>query len=214
MTDIKDPFAADVDEDYDPFATADEASSRGGPFVPWPKIEDVRDRLIVLVPRTFDKEAKVSEYAQRTYGMKPTQEEWRADLVVLGGGRLEYGYRAKLADSDEYTDATHVIEADDLPALITGWRMTASNVIGTLNRTSEGLKPFALGRIQAGYSAKEMRAGKTFAEFAAEEAAFYASPKGKKQPKPVWHMVVSDDQADRGLARSWWRAAQAAGFKI
>lgn len=209
--DIKDPF--EVTGDSDPFATADEAASHAGPFVPWPKIEDVAGRLIVLVPRTFDKEAKVSEYAQRTYGMGPTQEEWRVDLVILDGGRLEYGYRAKKEGTEnEFVDATHVIE--ELPSVIPGWRVSAGNIIGTINRVHEGPKPFVLGRIRAGYSAKEMRAGRTFEEFAKELEAFYANPRGKKQPKPVWHMQVSDDAADRAVALAWWRQAQADGFKI
>lgn len=210
--DIKDPFA--VTEDSDPFATADEAASHAGPFIPWPKVEDVQGRLIVLVPRAYDEEAKVSEYAQRTYGMKPTQPQWTADLVVLGGGRLEYAYKAKGEVEGVYVDAIHVIEASDLPAVIPGWRVTAGNMIGTLNRIHEGPKPFALGRIRAGYTAKEMRAGKTYEEFAAEMAAFEASPRGKKQPKPVWHMVVSDDAEDRATALTWWRQAHASGFKI
>lgn len=217
MTDttIRDPFA--MEEEYDPFATADEAASGGGPFTPWPKIEDVRGRLIVLVPRTFAAEAKVSEYAQRTYGMAPTQEQWKTDLAVLDGGRLEYTYRAKVdgvdGKADTFEETTHVIEADELPALITGWRVTAGNVIGKLNKVAEGPRPFLLGRIQAGYSAKEMRAGKTFAEFEAEQEAFYADPRKNKQPKAVWHLVVSDEPGDRATALTWWKAAQAAGFK-
>lgn len=208
---IRDPFA--VTEDSDPFASSEDAASHAGPFIPWPKIEDVTDRLIVLVPRTYDAEAKVSEYAQRTHGMKPTQDEWRADLVVLDGGKLSYTYRAKVEGTeDSYADATHVIE--ELPALIPGWRVTAGNILGTLNRIHEGPKPFALGRIRAGYSAAEMRKGRTFEEFAAELEAFYKAPKGKKQPKPVWHLVVSDDAADRAVALAWWKAAQADGFKI
>lgn len=207
---IADPFA--VTEEYDPFATADEAQSHSGPFIPWPKIDDIQGRLIVLVPRKFDAEAKVSEYAQRTFGMNPTQEEWRTDLIVLDGGRLEYAYRAKVeGKEDEYRDATHVF--DTLPALIPNWRVTTGNIIGVLNRVSESPKPFALGRIRAGYTAREMRAGRTFAEFADELDAFYQNPRKGKQPKPVWHLVVSDDAGDRAIALAWWKAAAAEGFK-
>ena len=208
---IADPFT--VTGDSDPFATADDAASHAGPFIPWPKIDDVQERLIVLVPRKYDEEAKVSEFAQRTYGMPATQPEWRTDLVVLDGGKLEYAYKAKKEGTDsEYVDATWTV--DTLPTVIPNWRVTAGNMIGTINRVHDGPKPFVLGRIRAGYTAKEMRAGRTFEEFAKELADFERSPRGKKQPKPVWHMVVSDDAADRAVALSWWRAAQADGFKI
>ena len=212
--DIRDPFAVDGTDDFDPFASAEDAASRGGPFIPWPKITYVQDRLVVLVPRSFDKEAKVSEYAQRTYGMKPTQETWTVDLVILDGPLpLEYGYRAKVEGQEgQYEEATFAI--DELPALITGWRVTPGNMIGTLNRVSELPTPFALGRIRAGYSAKEMRAGRTFEEFAQSLQAFYANPRGKTQPKAVWHFVISEAPADKALALSWWKSARADGFKV
>ena len=72
----------------------------------------------------------------------------------------------------------------------------------------------ALGRIRAGYTKKQMDGGKTFAEFAAEREAFYANPRGKQQPKPVWHLVISDDPADKAVALAWYRSAVAEGFKI
>lgn len=206
--DVRDPFAEQAD-DFDPFASPDEAAA-GGPFVPWPSIEAVSERLVVMVPREFDKEAKVSEYAQRTYGMQPTQEEWRVDLVVLDGGQLAYTYRAK--DGDTYKEANHII--DELPALIPGWRVSAGNIMGVLNKVSKLPTPLALGRIRPGYTKKQMDAGKTFAQFAAEREAFYASPRGKTQPKPVWHLVVSDAPSDKALAIAWYRAAVADGFKL
>lgn len=205
---VRDPFATQ-DDDFDPFATPDEATA-GGPFIPWPSIEAVSERLVVMVPRTFDAEAKVSEYAQQKYGMKATQEEWRVDLVVLDGGRLEYAYRAK--EGDDFTEAKHVIE--ELPALIPGWRVSAGNIMGVLNKVSKLSTPLALGRIRPGYTKKQMDGGKTFAEFAAEREAFYASPRGRTQPKPVWHLVVSDAPEDKAVALAWYRSAVTEGFKI
>lgn len=206
--DIRDPFA--VEDEYDPFATADEANKRGGPFIPWPKMPDITGRLVVLVPRKFEKEAKVGARAQAEYGMSATQEQWTTDLVVLDGGQLSYA--CKIKDGDEYKDATHVI--DTLPALITNWPVSSGNIIGVLNRISDGPKPFALGRILPGYPKKQMDAGKTFGDWAAESEAFYANPRGKTQPKAVWHLVVSDDAADRALGLAWFKAATAEGFKI
>lgn len=208
--DIRDPFA--VEDDYDPFATADDAAS-GGQFVPWPGIEAVAERLVVLVPRAHDKEAKVSEYLQRTYNLPATREEWRADLVVLDGAvPFTYAYQAKDKDGDGFHAESHGFDA--LPALIPGWRVSWGNIIGKLNKIAEGPKPFLLGHIRAGYSKKQMDEGKTFEQFAAELDAYYAAPRGKTQPKPVWHLVVSDDASDRAVALAWWKRAHAEGFKI
>lgn len=211
-SDVRDPFAVDSPEDYDPFATADEATTTGT-FVPWPGVEAVQDRLVVLVPRKHDKEAPVSAYLQQKYNLPATREEWRVDLVVLDGPTpFGYKYQAKVEGTeDQYQEATHVF--DTLPAVIPNWRVTWGNILGVLNKISEGPKPFALGRIRGGYGVAEMRKGRTFEEHTAELNAYYANPRGKTQPKTVWHLVVSDDPKDRAVALKWWHAAAASGFK-
>ena len=209
----EDPFADPVSADLDdPFASAEDLKAGSGVFVPWPAIEAIRDRLVVIVPRTFDSEAKVSEFLQKTYNLKPTREEWKTDLVVLDGGTLQYTYRAKRDGTEnEYEEREHRIEA--LPALIPGWKVSWGNVIGSLNKIADSPKPFALGRLRAGYSIKEMRAGRTFEEFRAEQEAFYANPRGKKEPKAVWHLEASEAPADKAVALAWWKTARAEGFK-
>lgn len=212
-----DPFAAPTEDGLidDPFATVDEAKSAGGAFVPWPGIEAVADRLVVLVPRSQDKEAKVSEYLQRTYSLPPTREEWKVDLIVLDGGDLKYTYRSKKEGTEsEYEEKEFEVPASDLPFLVPGWKVSWGNIMGVLNKLHGGPRPFALGRIRAGYSIKEMRLGKTFEGFKHEREAFYASPRGKKEPRAVWHFVVSDEAADRTLALAWWNEARANGFTL
>jgi hypothetical protein len=216
MTDMpEDPFASEVNEE-DPFAGADEANARGGTFVPWPPIDAIEGRLIVLVPRKHDKEAEVSEFLQRTYNLPKTREEWRADLVVLDGGDLKFTYRAKVEGTDpvRFDEKEHFVAAVDLPYVTPNWRITWGNILGTLNRIHGGPKPFALGRIRAGYSVAEMRNGKTYEDFAKELAAFYAKPQGKKQPKPTWHFETDDSPAAKAPALAWWKAARAAGFSV
>lgn len=214
---LEDPFAAATEDGLvdDPFATADEASSKGGPFVPWPGIEAVSGRLVVLVPRNHDENAPVSPYLQRTYNLPATREEWKVDLVVLDGGKLEYEYRSKVEGTeDTYEKKTFTVDAADLPFLVPNWKITWGNIMGTLSRTSKTAKPFVLARIRAGYSIKEMRAGKTYEQFKAEQDEFYANPRGKKEPRPVWHAEVTDAPADRALALNWWKAARANGFTL
>jgi hypothetical protein len=221
VADPADPFAeTTVDEDFDPFANADDVKS-GGVFVPWPGIDAVAGRLIVLVPRRFDKEAKVSDYLQKTYQLPATREEWTTDLVVLDGGDLSYTYQSKVDGSkDEYEEKTHEVAAADLPFLVPNWRVSWANMIGTLNGLAKLATPVGFGHIRAGYSAKEMRAGKTFEDFAAEEEAYYAAiaanPRQTKidKPKPRWHFVLSKDPADKAKALAWWKAAAASGYKL
>lgn len=217
--DLTDPFAANTDEDFDPFADADDVKS-GGPFVPWPNIEAVAERLVVLVPRKFDEKAKVSAYLQEKYQLPAEREEWTTDLVILDGGDLSYTYQAKKdGTKDEYEEKTHTVAAADLPFLIPGWRVSWANMIGTLNGLAKLSTPVGFGRIRAGYSAKEMRAGKTFEDFAAEREAYYAAraanPRAKlDEPKPRWHFVLSKDPADKAKALAWWKAAVAEGYKL
>ena len=213
---LDDPFA-EIAVDDDPFASPEDLK-RSGQFTPSPPIDMIADRLIVLVPREFDAEAKVSEYLQREYGLKPTREQWKTDLVILDGEPMSYPYRAKVQGIlDVYEEKTWEIET--FPYLVSGFRVTWGNVIGTLNKLSGGSKPFGLGRLRAGYSAKDMRSGKTYEQFAAEMAEWerkvQANPRtAGNKPKPTWHFVPSNEIADVAIARAWWKDAQASGFSV
>jgi len=214
MTDMpEDPFAESSisDADLDPFANPDEVEAPKGPFVPRPGMQDIRDRLVVLAPKLFDKASKVSDYAKSEFGMGDNQELWVADLVVLDGALpLTFEYRGKVEGTkDEFESKTH--EVTELPFFVPGYRITWKNVIGTLNKGWD--KGLLYGRFRAGYTAAQMRGGKTFEDFAAEEAAFEKSPRGKTQPKARWHFVLSREVADKELALRWYRAAHADGFR-
>lgn len=219
--DLDDPFAETATDDLDdPFADADDVTT-GGVFVPWPDIDVVAERLVVLVPRKYDAEAKVSDYLQEKYGYPATRNEWRADLVVLDGGDLSYTYSAKVdGTKDEYEEKTYEVKAGDLPFLVPNWRVTWANMLGTLTKLSQNTQaPLGFGHIRAGYSAKEMRNGKTFEDFKAEEEAYYAAiaanPRAKlDKPTPRWHFVLSKDPADKAKALAWWKAARENGYKL
>lgn len=210
-----DPFAATNESDVDdPFASADDAKSNAGPFVPWPNVADLQGRLLVLVPRKYEEEAKVSQYLQDTHNIPPTRNEWTTDLIVLKGPLpWKYKYMARdEQDKEKYTEKEHTVES--YPFYVPNWKVVWGNVIGALNAVTQTPRPMALGYLKAGYPIGEMRKGKTFDQFASELEAFYASPKGKKQPKPVWHFVVSEDAGDRKLAQDWWKTAREEGFKL
>ena len=218
MTDtIADPFAdtSAVDEDFDPFANPEDVKS-SGIFVPRPPIDSLEGRTVVIVPRSFDPEAKVSEYLQKKYGMGPTQEEWTTDLIVLNGGTLEYTYQSKVQGTeDEFEEKTMIV--DEFPFMVPKFKVTWANVKGTMAKLNALPNPMGIGQFRAGYSAKEMRNGKTFEGFAAELAAWEdkvrKNPKtAGERPKAKWHFVLSSDPADKALALAWWRQASSEGY--
>lgn len=218
IDDLVDPFAAPaaVYEEFDPFATSSDVKSNGV-FVPRPPIESLAERLIVMVPRSFDAEAKVSEYLQAK-GFPETREEWTIDLIVLDGGELSFEYRAKKENTeDEYEPKTMTVT--EFPFEVPNFKVSWANMIGTLNKLSASPRPFGLGRIRAGYSAKDMRKGKTFEMFAAEmsewEEKVRKNPRtAGERPKPKWHFVMDESPQALALARAWWTDAKARGFKV
>jgi hypothetical protein len=225
---VTDPFAVEqesssqerqYDGDMDaPFASPDEMVA-GGEMVPFPPIDALSGRLVAVVPRKFDPAAPVSTYLQQTYNLAPTREEWRVDLAVLDGGELRYSYRSKTEGTeDDYEEREHVVAADDLPFFVHNWRVTWANVIGRINKMPAH-RAMLLGRFRPGYSAKEMFAGRTFADFAAEMEAWEekarVNPRAAGQaPRAKWHLDLTVSDADRALASEWWRQARAGGYTI
>lgn len=221
MTDMpEDPFAANAaatDEDFDPFASPEDVKSSGS-FVPRPPIDVLEGRTVVIVPRSFDAEAKVSEYLRTNFNLPETREEWTVDLVILNGGTLEYTYRSKVQGTEsEFEDK--IMTVDEFPFMVPGFKVSWANIIGTVNKLSKLPNPMGIGQIRGGYSAKEMRSGKTFEDFAAEMTAW--EEKVKKNPKTAgdrpkakWHFVLSSDPADKALALAWWKQARAAGYTL
>lgn len=218
---LDDPFATPAADETvmdDPFASADDVKTSGGVFVPRPPIEVLADRLVVLVPRSFDKEAKVSDYLREKYNMAETREEWTIDLIVLDGGTMEYAYRSKVQGKEnEFEDKTMTVS--EFPFTVPNFKVSWGNIIGTLNKLADGPKPFGLGRVRAGYSAKEMRSGKTFADFAEEMQAWEdrvkKSPRtAGERPKAKWHFEIDESAPARAKAMEWWNVAKAEGFKV
>lgn len=226
---MDDPFAVTVDED-DPFATAEDFAGKGGSWNPRPNsAEALAENLIVMVPRSFDANAEVSKYLQEKFNMAPTREQWTIDLIVLGtpdGKPWTFEYRGKKdRDSDEYVDKTHTV--DEFPYTMENFRVTWGNVMGAIRKIHEGPRPMGVGRIRAGYTAKEMRSGKTFEDFAAEVAVWeervrVEPKKAGPAPVPRWHFEpydtagrdAADVKKDHAAALAWWKTARAAGFQI
>lgn len=214
MTDVTDPFAeASFDNSaIDPFADPDEIGGSRGPFIPWPNVTDITGRLLAVFPKSFDGKAEVSKYMQDKFNAPAERPEWRVDLVVLDGEvPFSYEYRGKVEGSkDEYADMTYTVET--LPFFVPNFRIVWANVIGTLNKGHE--KGALIGRIRPGYTAKEMRDGKTFADWQAEYDAFIENPRKNKEPRARWHFDLSRNADEKALAMNWYRTAYADGYRI
>ncbi len=222
MSDIEDPFAEDAavlnEGDIDPFADPDEVGGPSGPFIPWPNVDVIAGRVLALFPKAFDGKAEVSKYTQEKYNVGPTRPEWRVDVVVLDGEvPFSYEYRSKKEGTkDEFETKTYTVES--MPFFIPNFRITWVNVIGTLNKGHE--KGALIGRFRAGYSAKEMRNGKTFEDFNREVAEWeqevreHGARKAGEPPRAKWHFELSRDPADKALAMAWFKQAHADGYRL
>lgn len=215
MTDVTDPFADASFDDaaVDPFADPDEVGGQRGPFIPWPNVTDIAGRAIALFPKSFDGKAEVSEYMQKKFGAPPVRPEWRCDMLVIDGEvPFSYEYRGKVEGTkDEYADMTYTVET--LPFFVPNFRIVHLNIIGTLNKGHD--KGALVGRIRPGYTAKEMRDGKTFEDWAREYEAFLSDPRKNKEPRARWHFVLSaKDAPEKAVALDWYRKAYADGYRI
>lgn len=218
MSDIADPFAETVDED-DPFATAEDVKGASGPFVPRPYLADLAGRLVAMVPRSFEKEAK--KRADRIEaGGKETEERYTVDMAVLDGGDLSFFYASKVeGKEDEYEQKEHTIPAGEIPFTWLGVYRTEGNVIGQLKKIDGTARPVLLGRVRRGPQAPDKRKGVTADQiekaWETYEGHLRAGRTNAVKPKFSWFVdvdVVTD--ADRNLARQWLTAAKANGFSL
>lgn len=207
--DVRDPFAAETDDD--PFATAEDTKS-GGTFEPSPFFDALAGRLVALIPRKFEPEAK--KRADRVEaGGSDTEERYTADMVVLDGGPITFWYNAKV-EGQETREPTEKTVAD-LPHLFPGTWRTEGKVIGRLKKVDGAARPILLGRVLRVPQADDARKGVTAAAIGERYAAW--EKRGKNGPKPKFSWDVVPDvltEADKALALAWYRAAVADGFKL
>lgn len=209
-SDVRDPFAAAQNED-DPFAAAED-SRAGGNFEPAPFFDAIPGRLVALVPRRFEPEAK--KRADRIEpGGKDTEERYTADMVVLDGGPLTFWYSKKIDGSEEREPTEKTIET--LPHLFPGTWRTEGRVVGRLKKVADGAKPILLGRVTRVPQAADRAKGATVASVTAAYAAWEKRGKNGPRPKFSWDVIPDELTADdHALALAWYRSAVTEGFKI
>lgn len=207
----EDPFAVHTDEE-DPFAAS--ADVKSGPFTPRPALEDLEGRLLVLVPRALDKEAKTPEEWVRK-GAQPTREQYTVDMVVLDGGPLTYQYKDKVTKDGATTVQMKEFEVPALPFMWAGvWRSEAS-IIGQLKRVDGTKKPMLLGVLRKGPQADDRKNGVTWQDIARLTAEWRKNPRGNA-PSFSWFIDVEAGETPgaRTLAHDWWALAKASGYQL
>ena len=201
-----DPFnGVDVDQS-DPFATGETVNAGGGNFRPTPGPEALNGRLVVYIPRSFRKDAKVPESFAKFQG--ETREEWRADLYVLD--RRDLTYTANRTDQNGVkTQETITIPAADMPAEFLDTFVPQAALIGQLRKVDGTAKPLLMGVLRRGPKAEQKKAGKTFADIEREYAAWMqAMGQGRKTTEPgfSWQVDVDVTPDQKALALAWWKS--------
>jgi hypothetical protein len=211
---VDDPFASSPADEDDPFADSVDAKVGGGAFTPRPVLEDLEGRLIIMVPRELDREAKTPQMWVDK-GAKPTREQYTVDMVVLDGGPLTYSYRDKVVDGNTTRMEDKEYTVDTLPFMWSGVWRTEASIIGQLKKVDGTKKPMLLGVLRRGPQADDRRNGKTWQDIAAEFEKWRKNPRGAA-PAFSWFVDVeaADVPANKELALQWWRGARESGYTL
>lgn len=195
-TPVTDPFTPAVDKD-DPFATN---SDFRGDFTPSPTLEVLQGRLVVMIPRSLDPEAKDPNNPGKT------REVFTVDLTVLDGGPLEYTFKRK-ADPEKGTpetwekyDAGNV--TPDSPFTVEGFWVPQGVLIGKLKKAHASGAPF-LGVVSMGPTKDQRDRGVTAAQVREAYASWVAAGKPGNSPKFAWSLE-DPDATRRAAAVAWW----------
>lgn len=209
MTDtMQDPFATPVNMD-DPFATAEDTKAgSGGEFKPSPKPEFLDGALIAMVPRKHDKQARKLEKFVRD-GDDPYQERWTVDLYVIetpGNVDLTFYYTKIDKETKAISEGEYTIRAGNLPEAFPHSRVYQWAINGQLNKVADGPRPILMGRMGRAPKAADERAGKTFADVAAEFEKWESRGKRGERPGFAWKVNQDVSAEDREKALAWYRS--------
>lgn len=184
----------------DPFATS---SDYVGDFTPAVPLENLAGRVVVMIPRSLDPNAKDPNDPS---GQK-TREQYTVDLTVLTGGRLTYFYTQR-ADAEKGTpEETKEMVIEDLPASWPNYWVPQQALIGKLKKAHANGRPY-LGVVAMIPVKADRERGKTAAQVRAEVAAWVA--RGRQGARPRYTWVLEDPTPEqRGIAVQWWTANKA-----
>lgn len=192
-----DPFTSSHDMD-DPFATSSDLRG-GGDFVPSPGLEILDGRLLVMIPRTLQKDAKDPNDPT---GQK-TREVYTVDLTVLDGGHLSYPYKVK-GDPEKGTQDEWKQWEADCPFTVKGYWVPQGALIGKLKSAHADGRPY-LGVLSMGPTKNQRDRGVTAAQVQADYQGWIQ--RGKVGNRPMYSWRLTDPSAEqRAAALQWWKA--------
>lgn len=198
----EDPFVSSHDME-DPFATS--SDFKGGDFTPSPPIELLRGRLLVMIPRDFEKEQ------DDPFNPGKKRELYTVDLTVLDGGPLKFQYKIK-ADAEKGTPERYEeFDAGDPsaenPFTLTRFWVPQGGIIGKLKQTHRRGSPL-LGVLDFIPQKAGRDKGQTAAQIRKEYDAWVGRNKVGTGPLTAWAM---DDPSPerRSIAIKWWAANKA-----
>lgn len=199
-----DPFTSAHNMD-DPFATS--SDFKGGDFTPSPTLEVLKGRVVVMIPRSLDANAKDPNDPS---GQK-TREVYTVDLTVLDGGELRYHYNkrgnpeATRAEDREDQVLEYVVDdvSADKPFTVARFWVPQAGVIGKLKQAHANGRPY-LG-VPAIVPVKADRdKGKTTEQVVREVESWIQRGRVGNRPRYSWTLADPTPE-QRAAALAWWK---------
>jgi hypothetical protein len=196
-----DAFTASHDA-ADPFAVS--TDYKGGDFTPAVPLDNLQDRLVVMIPRSLDPNAK--DPFDPT-GQK-TREQYTVDLYVLSGGKLSYYYTQRADAEKGLPEETKEMIIEDISVTNPGvWRnywVPQGAIIGKLKQAHANGRPF-LGVVAMIPTKADRARGVTAQQIREIVHAWVARNRQGARPQYTW--VLEDPTPEqRATAVTWWQA--------
>jgi hypothetical protein len=181
-----------------PFGSSSEFG--GGDFTPLPGMEYLFGRTLIYIPR---KKVLVKDL------QKPDEKKeiWSADLYVLDGGKLEFGY-VKKADpergqkEDEFKTWTHENCTPETPFTVLNSYVFQTSFNWLLNKLATERR-LALGTPKRVPTNAQRTAGMTTESVEAAYQGWVA--RGRMKPDPTFAWSFQDATPEgQALAGRWW----------
>jgi hypothetical protein len=204
-----DPFnGVDVDM-ADPFATAEDV--KGGTYRPSPRVDDLNERLIVMIPRKFRSDYPIPKDYIAKGSNKTTQDLYIVDLYILGNEPLTFTYKETDQTTQVETRKDVTIPAEEMPAEFLGKYIYQAALVGQLRRVDGTAKPLLMGVMRRGPQAKD-RGSKTFDSIRAEFAEYARQAAAGRVPPSLpsfsWQVDTAITPDQRVQAMAWWTQSQ------
>jgi len=186
---------ADVD---DPFATSSEIKT-GGVFTPRVPFEEIVGRMVIMIPKSYNAEAK------DPFKDGETREEFRIDLVVLDGDSFTYEYTER--DPNNPTEKVYkTMTVDELPWTALSQSIAQGGLVGKLKPVFEEGR-LLMGVLSYAPYVRDAKKGATIDSITKTVEDWIA--RGRKQARPDYTWALDDrphvlTPERRALAGAWW----------